>query len=97
MIRPIHNRELHEMLDRREVYYCNEPAHHKHSINGLSRLVTRQRSGQQADPGAAYIFGVSGNGHVKILLPAAERCRMMEIQGDQAREVLRICTLSPVP
>jgi len=90
MLKPIKKRELIESLEYRQVFFSARPAHHKHSIDGLSKLVTEQ-SGQRPDTGAAYIFTVKGNQNVKILLPDEGMNSVMEIQGERAREIIRTC------
>lgn len=93
MLKPIRKRELIEALEYRQTFFSDQPAHHKHSIDGLSKLVSEQ-TGQRPDIAAAYIFAVKGNENVKILMPDEGMASFIEIQGERARDILRVCRVA---
>ena len=95
MLKPIKKRELIESLEYRQVFFSDQPAHHKHSIDGLSKLVTEQ-SGQRPEKDAAYIFTVKGNDNIKILMPDEGMNSVIEMQGERAREIVRVCNTEAV-
>jgi len=74
----------------RKVYLMPEPADNRKSFKGLGDLVEAD-TGQKALEDVAYIFLIKGQEHIKILTRDERATSVLELHGEKAREVIRIC------